>query len=100
MLPSNAGGTRPFNAEVNSFAACTTASSGDMVGLSMCLCLKNTVSEIRSAPMCYSIPQNTYSDVEMSGGTIRPLSGHPKFSSYLVFCVFSLHNPSVPMASY
>ena len=100
VLPSDVYGIRPFNAGVNSFTACNTPSSGDTVVFVMCLCFKNTVSEIRSALMCvYSRPQNTYRGVEMSGGTICQLSGHPKFSACSVFREFALHNLSVPMAS-
>ena len=52
VLPYNDDGIRPFNAAFNSFNACTNASSGDTMGFVMCLCFKNTVSEIRSAPVC------------------------------------------------
>ena len=67
----------------------------------LCVCVLKKLCLKFALLLCvYSIPQNTYSDVEMSGGTIRPLSGHPTFPSYLVFRVFTLHNPSVSMAPY
>ena len=50
VAPSDPG-TFAFNAAVRSLAAFTIASSGVTVGFIMCLCLKNTVLVLLTAPV-------------------------------------------------
>ena len=66
----------------------------------MCLWLKKLCLKFALFLCVYSIPQNIYSDVDVSVGTIRPLSGHPTFYSYSFSRGFALHKPLAPMASY
>ena len=67
----------------------------------LCVCvLKTHCPEFTRLLCVYSIPQNTYSGIEMSGGTICWLSRHPTFSYCSVLCGTAIHNPSVPMTFY
>ena len=59
----------------------------------LCVCVLKTQCPKFALLLCaYSRPHITYSGVEIFGGTIRQLSGHPTFSAYSIFRGFALQN--------